>query len=101
MVLGYGVLGVMILYAYRTELAAYRDALPLVTCGVVLFVFMQGLDTVGNRNDVFRAAGVPDEGLRILRSWLRGIEEALKICTEAALLGSVYTYAFIAAARRD
>lgn len=57
-VLGYGVLGVMVLYAYRTELAAYRAVLPLVTCGVILFVFMQALDTVGNRNDVFRAVGV-------------------------------------------
>ena len=76
-VLGYGVLGVMVLYAYRTELAAYREVLPLVTCGVTLFVFMQGLDTVGNRADVFRAVGVPDEGIAILRSWLGGIEEAL------------------------
>lgn len=68
MVLGYGALGVMALYAYRTELAAYREVLPLVTCGVTLFVFMQGLDTVGNRDDVFRAVGVPDEGVGILRS---------------------------------
>lgn len=99
--LGYGVLGVMALYAYRTELVPYREVPPLVTCGVVLFAFMLSLDTVGNRDDVFRAVGVPDEGLRILRSWLRGIEETLKICAEAALLGSVYTCAFIAAARRD
>ena len=100
-VLGYGVLGVAVLYVYRTELAAYREVLPLVTCGVTLFVFMQGLDTVGNRADVFRAVGVPDEGIAILRSWLGGIEEALKICAEATLLGSVYTCTFIAAARGD
>ena len=50
---------------------------------------------------VFRAIGVPDEGVGILRSWLGGIEEALKLCAEAALLGSVYTCAYITAARRD
>lgn len=100
-VLGYGVLGVMVLYAYRTELAAYREVLPLVTCGVTLFVFMYGLDMVGNRADVFRAVGVPGEGIAILHSWTGGIEETLKLCAEAALLGSVYTCAFIAAARRD
>ena len=101
LVLGYGALGVMALYAYRVELSAYREVLPLVTCGVVLFVLMQGLDTVGNRDDVFRAVGVPREGIAILQSWLGGIEEALKLCAEAALLGSVYTSVFITVPRRD
>ena len=78
-VLGYGVLGVAVLCVYRAELADYRDVLPLVTYGVVLFLFMQGLDTVGNRADLFRTIGVPDEGVGILRSWLGGIEEALKL----------------------
>lgn len=91
----------MVSYAYRTELAAYREVLPLVTCGVVLFVLMQGLDTVGNRDDVFRSTGVPGEGLRILRSWLGRIEGTLKICAKAALLGIAYTCAFVVAARRD
>ena len=100
-VLGYGVLGVAVLYVYRTELAAYREVLPLVTCGAILFLFMQGLDMVGNRDDVLRAVGVPDEGVGILRSWLGGIEEALKLCAEAALLGSVYTCAYITAAHRN
>ena len=100
-VLGYGVLGVAVLCVYRAELTDYREVLPLVTCGAILFLFMRGLDTVGNRGDVFRAIGVPDEGVGILRSWLGGIEEALKLCAEAALLGSVYTCAYITAARRD
>ena len=78
-VLGYGVLGVAVLCVYRAELADYRDVLPLVTYGVVLFLFMPGLDTVGNRADLFRTIGVPDEGVGILRSWLGGIEEALKL----------------------
>ena len=90
----------MALSAYRAELAAYREVL-LVTYGAVLFVFMQGLDAVGNRDDVFRAVAIPGEGITILRRWLGGIEEALKLCAEAALLGSVYTCAFFTAARRD
>ena len=32
---------------------------------------------------------------------LAGIEEALKLCGEAALLGSVYTCAYITAAHQD
>ena len=100
-VLGYGVLGAAVLCVYRAELADYREVLPLVTCGAILFLFMQGLDTAGTRDDVFRAIGVPDEGVGILRSWLGGIEEALKLCTEAALLGSVYTCAYITAAYQD
>lgn len=100
-VLGYGVLGAAVLCVYRAELADYREVLPLVTCGAVLVFFMQGLDTAINRDDVFRAIGVPDEGVGILRSWLGGIEEALKLCAEAALLGSVYTCAYITAVHRD
>ena len=100
-VLAYGILGAVVLCAYRAELADYRDVLPLVTCGAILFLFMQGLDTAINRDDVFRAIGVPDEGVGILRSWLGGIEEALKLCAEAALLGSVYTCAYITAVHRD
>lgn len=99
--LGYGALGVITLYAYRPELAAYREVLPLVTCGVILFVFMVGVDMVTERMDLFRALDV--------RRWWRweiwqvmtGIEDALKISAEAMLLGSMYACAFITAARRD
>ena len=100
--LGYGALGVMTLYAYRSELAACREVLPLVTCGMILFVFMVGVDMVTERQDVLSALGVQ-------RYWkwgsparlLAGIEESLKICAEAMLLGSMYACAFITAARRD
>ena len=93
--LGYGALGVMTLYAYRSELAPYREAkivLPLVTCGVILFVFMVGVDMVTELPDVLPALGV--------QRWARllaGIEEALKICAEACLLGALYACAFTAA----
>ena len=100
--LGYGALGVMTLYACRRELAAYREVLPLVTCGVILFVFMVGVDMVTERQDVFRALDVRRwwrwENLRRL---MTGMEDALKICAEAMLLGSMYACAFITAARRD
>lgn len=100
--LGYGALGVMTLYVCRPELTAYREVLPLVTCGVILFVFMAGVDMVMERQDVFQA-------LDVGRWWrwgnparlMAGMEDALKICAEAMLLGSMYACAFITAGRRD
>ena len=100
-VIGYGALGVMVLYAYRTELAACREVLPLVKCGAILFVFTMGLDVVSNRNDVFRAVGMARERAVLVGYWVGGIEESLKICAEAALLGSMYNCVFITARRRE
>lgn len=89
-VLGYAVLGVSVLYAYRSELTGYRAVLPLLGCGFLLFVFMVLLDALTNDDDVLRLAGIPSPGIEILGDWLGSIEEALKICAEAALLGTVY-----------
>ena len=94
-VLGYGALGVVVLYAYRTELAACREVLPLVRCSVILFAFMVGMDMLSNRSDVFRAVGVPRDQRGDLSAWARSIEESLKIGVEATLLGAMYTCTFI------
>ena len=48
------------------------------------------LDAVGNRNDVIVAMGFGHKEGEVLRSWIGGIEEGLKLFAEAALLGSVY-----------
>ena len=63
--------------------------------------FAHLLTSGGLAGVVFRAIGVPDEGVGILLSWLDGIEETLKLCAEAALLGSVYTCAYVTAAHRN
>ena len=99
-VLSYGVLGVMVLYACRTELAAYREALPLVCGGVILFVFMVGMDGLSDRHRLARWVGVLREQRPMVSSWARSTEESLKIGAEAALLGAVYTCVFITLRRR-
>lgn len=100
-ILGYGVLGAVVLYIYRVELADYRKVLPLVVCGGILVVYMQILDMLTNRNDIFMAGGIEGKGQRILLGWIKGIEDTLKLCADAALLASMYACAFITVARRD
>ena len=95
--LGYGLVGVAILYAYRSELISYRPVLPLVTCGFVLFLFMGLLDALVNRPDVFLLMGISQEGSASLGKWLGGVEEGLKILAEAAFLGAAYTCLFLTA----
>ena len=93
--LGYGLVGVAVLYAYRSELLSYRPVLPLVTCGFVLFLFMGLLDALVNRPDVFLFMGISQEGSASLGKWLGGVEEGLKILAEAAFLGAAYTCLFL------
>ena len=105
--LGYGALGVMVLCAYRAELAACREVLPLVTCGMILFVLMVGMDVVTEHQDLLAALDFPFEGEGWGDRWQKWrrrmtvVEDTLKICAEAVLLGSIYTCAFIVAARRE
>ena len=95
--LGYGLVGVAVLYAYRSELVSYRAVLPLVICGFVLFLFMGLLDALVNRPDVFLFMGISQEGSASLGKWLGGVEEGLKILAEAAFLGAAYTCLFLTA----
>ena len=95
--LGYGVSGMAVLYAYRSELVSYRSVLPLVICGFVLFLFMGLLDALVNRPDVFLFMGISQEGSAGLGKWLGGVEEGLKILAEAAFLGAAYTCLFLTA----
>ena len=95
--LGYGLVGVAVLYAYRSELISYRAVLPLVICGFVLFLFMGLLDALVNRPDVFLFMGISQEGSASLGKWLGGVEEGLKILAEAAFLGAAYTCLFLTA----
>ena len=95
--LGYGLSGVAVLYAYRSELVSYRAVLPLVVCGFVLFLFMGLLDALVNRPDVFLFMGISQEGSENLGKWLGGVEEGLKILAEAAFLGTAYTCLFLTA----
>ena len=95
--LGYGLVGVAVLYAYRSELISYRAVLPLVICGFVLFLFMGLLDALVNRPDVFLFLGISQEGSASLGKWLGGVEEGLKILAEAAFLGAAYTCLFLTA----
>ena len=95
--LGYGLVGVAILYAYRSELISYRAILPLVICGFVLFLFMGLLDALVNRPDVFLFMGISQEGSASLGKWIGGVEEGLKILAEAAFLGAAYTCLFLTA----
>lgn len=93
--LGYGLVGAAVLYAYRSELISYRTVLPLVMCGFVLFLFMGLLDALVNRPDVFLFMGISQEGSTSLGKWLGGVEEGLKILAEAAFLGAAYTCLFL------
>ena len=93
--LGYGLIGVAVLYVYRCELGHYRAALPLVLCGFVLFVCMGLLDALVNRNDIFFFMGISQEGSDFLGKWLSGVEEGLKIFAEAALLGAAYSCLYL------
>ena len=95
--LGYGLSGMAVLYAYRSELISYRPVLPLVICGFVLFLFMGLLDALVNRPDVFLFMGISQEGSASLGKWLGGVEEGLKILAEAAFLGAAYTCLFLTA----
>jgi len=95
--LGYGLSGMAVLYAYRSELISYRPVLPLVVCGFVLFLFMGLLDALVNRPDVFLFMGISQEGSASLGKWLGGVEEGLKILAEAAFLGAAYTCLFLTA----
>ncbi len=93
--LGYGLIGVAVLYVYRCELVHYRAAFPLVLCGFVLFVCMGLLDAILNRNDVFFFMGISQKGSDFLGKWLGGVEEGLKIFAEAALLGAAYSCLYL------
>ena len=93
--LGYGLTGAGVLYAYRCELVRYKSALPLVICGFALFVLMGLLDALVNRDDVFLFLGISKEGSYALARWIGGVEEGLKILAEAALLGATYTCVFL------
>ena len=95
--LGYGLVGVAVLYAYRSELISYRTVLPLVICGFVLFLFMGLLDALVNRPDVLLFMGISQEGSASLGKWIGGVEEGLKILAEAAFLGAAYTCLFLTA----
>jgi hypothetical protein len=99
-ILVYGVLGILILFAHRAEfrgLAGYRRYFVV---GFLLLAVMVALDLLSNRRDFLHATGLAHSWVPSVHHVLEVAEEVAKLLAEGAfLLGFLTIYNQVAAAR--
>lgn len=95
-VLGYGLVGIGVLYYFRHEMKNFTSAMPLLIVGFALMFLMVATDIATNRKDILSSLVSEPYLSATLYPWLGVMEEALKILAEAALLGGFYCCLLIA-----
>jgi hypothetical protein len=89
-VAAYGLLGIVVLFKYRSELVRFRGVLPLIASGFVFMCLMIALDMVTNRNDVLPLFIPEPASGEALTHWLNLTEEVFKVLAEGMFLGGFY-----------
>ena len=85
----FGLIGLGVLFAYRSDLTAYRVTLPLFVVGFFLLFSMVAFDAITNRNDVLPLV-FSDDLAAILYTYLSLAEDSSKVFAEAFFLLAFY-----------
>ncbi len=85
-ILAYGLVGLAVLYAYRSEIIRVKGFVTLLAIGFVLFFLQVGIDAVTNRDEYLTILEVPREHFRTTREWMQVLEESVKLIAEAFFL---------------
>ena len=85
----YGLAGIGVLFIFRDELKAYREAFPFFIFGFVLFFIMVPLDMLINRNDILPLIFDHDQ-VDVLNIWITLVEDSLKVFAEAFFILGFY-----------
>ncbi len=82
----YGLIGIGVLYVYRSELVRFRVMLPYLAAGFALFSVQVLLDVATNRSEYVHWLGLSDWSAALVKQ-LSGIaEECIKLSAEAVFL---------------
>ena len=86
----YGLVGVGVLYYFRSELKKYKKSFPLFLIGFVLLFLMVIIDMSNNNIDVIKML-VSDHNLRhTVFSISKVLEDSLKLIAESFFIGAFY-----------
>jgi len=100
LILGYGLVGLGVLYHYRRELRLFRRDVVLIIVGFVLLSAMIAVDVLFGHPDII-ALFAPAHAVRSLMGWAGAVEEGFKVFADAAFLAAfVGTYRRLSAAPR-
>jgi len=86
----YGLIGIGVLFYYRNELKAYKEAHSFFIYGFILLLFTVILDGLTNREDMLQLF-FDQSYVSILKAWLSHLEESLKIYAEASFILAFYS----------
>jgi hypothetical protein len=89
LILGYGLVGLGVLYQYRRELRLFRRDVVLIIVGFVLLSVMIAVDMLFGHPDII-ALFAPAHAVRSLSGWAGAVEEGFKLFAEAAFLAAFY-----------
>lgn len=84
----YGIAAITLLVIYRQELKRYRFVFPYVLGGFVLLFCMVCIDTLANRDDIFRALFSASTAAQLM-SWIFIPEEVCKLASEVCFVTAV------------
>ena len=99
-ILGYGVAGLLILYAHRAEFRGLLDYRRHFVVGFLFLIAMVALDLLSNRRDFLYATGLERSLVPSVHHVLEVAEELTKLLAEAAfMLGFLSIYRQFAASR--
>jgi hypothetical protein len=82
----YGLVGLAVIYYYRDEMKKYKEALPYLIAGFILFFLSVCLDILTNREDILPMFNI-DHSLFL---WLNGLEEGFKTIAEGVFIGTAF-----------
>jgi len=85
----YGLVGLGVLYAFRSEFTPHREAIPYLVIGFVLLFLMVVFDTLTNRNDILPLIFDPQLATT-LANVIRPLEDSSKIFAESFFLLGFY-----------
>jgi len=86
----YGLIGVGVLFHFRSELRPYKEAHSFFIYGFSLLLFTVILDGLTNREDMLQLF-FDQSYVSMLKPWLSHLEESLKIFAEAFFILAFYS----------
>lgn len=82
-ILAYGLVGIVVLFAYRREIVRVEGFVPLLAIGFVLMFLQVAVDVITNRDEYLELLDIARENARSVKRWMHVLEESLKLLAEA------------------
>lgn len=85
----WGLMGLGVLYYYRTELKQYNRCIPYLIIAFILLFVMVGLDILTHKADILMLIYDYDSA-KLIRDWLGKAEEGIKVIAEGFYIVAFY-----------